>query len=366
MRIVVIGTRGIPNIQGGVETHCEKLYPLLTRMGCEIILIRRSCYISSTDNLIKYEGVRLKNIYAPRKKSIEAIIHTFLAICYARKLKADILHIHAIGPAILIPFAKFLGLKVVVTHHSLNYEHNKWGSLAKYMLRKGEMYTAKYSDKVICISKTIYEILREKYKRKRGTFLIYNGVDRPSYTSDIGYLKSLKLDKVKYIFAIGRLVEDKGFHNLIEAYVNSRIKDDFKLVIAGDSDHETEYSIYLKKLAKENNVILTGFIKGKALAELFSHAALFVLPSFHEGLPISLLEAMSYNLDVLVSSIPANLEIGLQDEDYFNPNNNDELSRKLELKMTINNKTERKYDLTSYDWEKIAKQTYDVYKSIIK
>jgi glycosyltransferase involved in cell wall biosynthesis len=178
----------------------------------------------------------------------------------------------------------------------------------------------------------------------------------------------LALTKNKYIIAVGRFVPEKGFHNLIEAYKLANINN-YKLVLVGDADHETEYSRKLKQTANKNDVILTGFIKGESLNEIFSHAALFVMPSFHEGLPIALLEALSYDIDVLVSDIPANKEIGLNEDCYFNPSDKSGLSTKLHLKTQNTKKifcTQAADQLLNkYDWDNIARSTLHVYKGVL-
>ena len=363
MKIVVVGTRGIPDIQGGVETHCENLYPLIISEEYNIILLRRSCYVSSANKMHEYKGIKIKDVYAPKIKSIEAIIHTFLSVCYARRQRADILHVHAIGPSLLVPFAKFLGMKVVMTHHGADYDRQKWGKMAKYMLRKGERYAARYANQIIAISEVIINDLKIKYKRENNVNLIFNGVNLPKRIETTAYLQSIGLTSRKYIFTLGRFVEEKGFHNLIEAYLNCAYKEDFKLVIAGDADHETNYSLKLKKLASNNNVVLTGFLKGDNLSELFSHAALFVLPSFHEGLPISLLEAMSYQLDVLVSDIPANKAVITSNDISFDPSDVKQLTLLLNRKL-MNPSYFVYYDLSKYDWRNIAIQTQKVYDSL--
>ncbi|MDD6209484.1 MAG: glycosyltransferase family 4 protein [Bacteroidales bacterium] len=362
MKIAVTGTRGIPNILGGVETHCEELYPIIASMGYEVTLIRRSCYITANNKTDSYKGVNLKDIYAPRKKSLEAIIHTFLAVLYAKKIKADIIHIHAIGPSIMVPFARLLGLKVVITHHGPDYDRKKWGYLAKFALKTGEKWGVKYANKVIVISEVIKEIVKKKYNRN-DAHLIFNGVNIPSKINTTDYISSFGLKSKKYLLTAGRFVEEKNFDLLIKSFSGLKQKE-YQLVIAGDADHETEYSIKLKKLAQEHHVILTGFIKGAQLNEIFSHAALFVLPSSHEGLPIALLEAMSYNLDVLVSDIPANKLQELDSSDYFISGSPDDLQNKLKSKLSkiqIN----RNYDLDSYQWPSIAVQTCSIYKALI-
>lgn len=362
MRIVVTGTRGIPNILGGVETHCEELYPRLVKMGHEVIVIRRSSYITETNRITEYRGVKLVDIYAPRKKSIEAIVHTFLAIIKARSLHPDILHIHAIGPAVMIPFARLLGMKVVMTNHGPDYDRQKWGALAKFVLRTGERFGTKFSNRVIVISKVIDNILRSNYGRN-DAHLIYNGVNSPIKSTSVDYLKSLGIIPGKYIVAIGRFVEEKGFHDLIEAYSRLNPKG-VQLVIAGDADHLDQYSIALKEQARNAGAIMTGFIKGEKLNQIMTNAALFVMPSYHEGLPIALLEAMSYNLDVLVSDIPANRLSALDSSDFFPTGNIDALENSIRQKLNASQRF-RQYNLSDYNWDNIAQQTIDVYKSLI-
>ncbi|MCL1944117.1 MAG: glycosyltransferase family 4 protein [Candidatus Azobacteroides sp.] len=360
MKIVVIGTRGIPKIQGGVETHCEELYPRLVKMGCEVIIVRRSCYVTEDNKLTSYKGVKLKDIFAPKQKSLEAITHTFLAVCYARREKADILHVHAIGPSLMIPFAKLLGLKVVMTHHGPDYDRQKWGRLAKMALRAGEYMGAKYADRIIVISEVINNILKTKYNRTDAE-LIFNGVNIPVKSPDIDYIESLGLEKEKYLLTVGRFVEEKGYDILIDVFSRLPVSKEYKLVIAGGALHETEYARKLMDLAKEKGVILPGFITGEKLNQVYTNARLFVLPSFHEGLPICLLEAMSYRLDVLVSDIPANLMIALPPDDYFKTGSRDDLAQKITGKLSAGKKKVT-YSLNLYNWDNIASRTLEVYK----
>ena len=361
MKIAVIGTRGIPNIQGGIETHCEELYPRLINLGCEVILFRRSCYVTQSNKIQSYKGIELKDIFTIKQKNLETLLHTFLSIFYAKKAKVDILHIHAIGPSIMTPLARLLGLKVVVTHHGQDYNRQKWGVMAKTVLKAGEYLSTKYANELIVISNEINSIIKNIYKRFNSN-LIYNGVNIPTKSNKTNYINSLGLETKKYIFTLGRFVEEKGFEGLIRAF--SKLNNsEYKLVIAGDADIPSKYSKYLKQLAKDKNIVLTGFVKGEKLNELFTHAQLFVLPSFHEGLPISLLEAMSYNVDILVSDIPPNLEIKLPENCYFICGDWNNLTFKLNEKLS--KKEIPSYDLSLYDWNNIALQTLDVYTKLI-
>lgn len=362
MKIVVTGTRGIPRIMGGVETHCEELFPRIAAMGHDVTVIRRSCYVTDDNRGSEYCGVKLRDVYAPRKKSLEAIVHTLLAVVEAKRMKADILHIHAIGPSIMVPLARLLGLKVVTTHHGPDYDRQKWGLLARTMLKLGERWGARYSNAVIAISQVIADILMQKYHRS--SHLIFNGVNKPAVSGKTDYIDSLGLEKGRYIVAVGRFVKEKCFDQLIEAY-SQLPQCGFKLAIAGDADHEDEYSRSLKAAAHDNGVVLTGFIRGERLSQLLANAALFVLPSSHEGLPISLLEAMSYDRDVLVSDIPANRLPELAATDFFPCGDIQALSAELERKLQAAQPS-RRYDLHNYDWNHIARQTVEVYDNILK
>ncbi len=372
MKIVVTGTRGIPNIMGGVETHCEELFPRMVERGFDVTLIRRSNYVKGevdgvpAKDLKEWKGVKLVTIPSPKKKSFEAIIHTFRAINEAKRLGADILHIHAIGPALLVPYAKLLGMKVVFTHHGPDYDRDKWGFAAKTILKIGERMGCMFADDVIVISNVIKNLIAKKYGRTKNVHLIYNGVSEPEICDYPEYFEELGIEKGKYILGMCRFVPEKNLHHLVEAYRQLIMKNEelrnsgVKLVLAGDTDFEDDYSLGLKKMARENGVVLTGFIKGRKLHSLLTNCRCYCLPSSHEGLPIALLEAMSYGVKVLVSDIPANLEVGLPTDDYFHCGDVDELAGKLE--KIIDEPLEHvDYDMSKYDWDKIADEVGEVY-----
>ncbi len=362
MKILVLGTRGIPNIPGGVETHCEHLYPRMLKNGeNSITVICRSNYVEDKTRK-EYNGISLKNIYSPKSKSLEAIVHSFLSVAYAAIKRPDVVHIHAIGPNLVAGLARLFNLKVVMTHHGPDYKRLKWNGLAKSFLRTGEWMGVTFANKAIVISQEIKEHVASTYKRT-DCLLIPNGVDKPVISSNTDYIESIGLAKDQYIFTLGRFVPEKGFDYMIRSFSRSGMSKKYKLVIAGDADHESEYSLTLKALAKENNVILPGFLKGEKLRQLFSNSGLFVLPSFYEGLPIALLEAMSYGLPILASNIAANTQVNLPEECYFDVGNETALTNRLDQ---VELKGERfVYEMKRYDWDLIASQTLEVYKSLV-
>jgi len=366
LKIFVTGTRGIPDIPGGVEKHCQELYPLIAECGHEVFIATRKPYVKKEQSV--WKNINLIHIYAPKKKSFEAIVHTFSAVIKAWQIKADIIHIHAVGPGLLVPFAKLLGLKVVVTNHGPDYNRQKWGKTAKLMLQSGEYLGAKFADSIIVISSVIQNIIKKRCNRE--SHIIYNGVPVPELSGQTDFLNKIGVALKKYIIAVSRFVPEKGLDLLIKAF--QMIDTEYKLVIAGDADHETEYSKKIKQMIDENdNIIRTGYIIGEPLNQLFTHAELFVMPSYHEGLPIALLEAMSYDLSVLVSDIPANLEIDLNPKRFFRCGDMNDLKNKMEIllfdSISEDEKNHFRFQVEEkYNWQKIARQTVEVYESVLE
>lgn len=355
MKVVVTGTRGIPGIMGGVETHCENLFPRIAGLGADVTVVRRNTYVK--DSLSEWSGVKLVDIPTPHTKALEAIWHTFRAVNYAARVKADILHINAIGPALMVPYARLRGLHVVFTHHGFDYDREKWGRFAKMMLRLGERLGCRYADEVIVISEVIRGTIARKYGRTEHVSLIYNGVPEPEHVELPEYFEELGIGKGKYVLGMSRFVPEKRLDDLVKAFERSGLAArGYKLVLAGDADFPDAYSEGLKASARAAGAVLTGFVRGARLHSLLEGAALYVLPSSHEGLPISLLEAMSYGLPVVVSDIPANLAVGLPKENYFHLGDIEELASKLDISAG-----RVEYDMSRFNWDEIARKTLEVY-----
>ena len=367
LRVIVLGLRGIPEVQGGVERHCQELYPRLAERNCDITIFARKGYV--VEHPYEYKGVKIIPIWAPKIKSLEAICHTTFGIFWLsmHRKHYDILHIHAIGPSLLAYFAKRLGFCLIVTNHGPDYDRQKWGKVAKFMLRLGEKMGGLYASEVIVISSLIANTVRQRCHRESN--LIYNGVTFSEKSEETDFLTRISVRPGNYMLAVARFVPEKGLHDLIEAF--KALECDYKLVIAGDADHETNYSRNLRRIASEDDrIILTGYITGEPLNQVYTHARLFVLPSYHEGLPIVLLEALSYGLPVLVSDIPANKEVELSAGRYFRCSDVDDLRDKLEIllekKLSEEEQQEiRKQIEEKYNWDRIAEQTVGVYRKAL-
>lgn len=355
MKICVLGTRGFPMIQGGVEKHCESLYPLFDG-NIEFVVFRRKPYVNSS---MTYSNIRFIDLPSTKIKGVETLLHSFLATIVSIFHRPDLVHIHNIGPALFSPLLSLFGIKVVLTYHSPNYEHAKWGMLAKCLLRLSERIAISASDAIIFVNKFQKEKIEKSFASLRAkSYYVPNGIPNVIPTKKTGYIESLGVSPGKYIIGVGRITPEKGFDLLIRSF-ESLQNDDFKLVIAGGVEAESDYFKKLKGSINTDKIIFTGYIYGEELNQIYSHAALYVLSSYNEGFPLVLLEAMKYNLDVLVSDIPATHLVTLDSQDYFKAGDASDLSSKLQAK--INNVHKRCYDLSEFDWTKIARQVARIY-----
>lgn len=356
MKICVIGTRGFPYIQGGVEKHCEKLYPHL--IDAEVTVFRRKPYVTES---CEYQNIKFIDLPSTKIKGLEAVVHSFLAAIYAIRIKPDVVQFHNIGPALFSPLVKIFSIPVVLTYHSPNYEHKKWGKLARVILRLSERIALKCADHIIFVNKFQREKFSESILEKSS--FIPNGIDPPMITTNQDFLKEHGLLPGKYILSVGRITQEKGFHTLIQAFEASGIQD-MKLVIAGSMDHKSPYMNQLIDLAGELPVVFPGYVFGDALAQLYANAAMYVLASENEGFPLVLLEAMSYGCNVLASDIPGAHLVKLPDQNYFPVGDYKILGNKL--KENVYESSKANYDLAEFSWKKIALQTMRVLEEVYR
>ena len=366
-RIVMLGLRGIPDIQGGIEKHVEMLGHELLQHGFDVDILGRKPYLPQA-TAYTARGMRVLPLWAPRAVMFEALAHTFLGVLYAAFKRPDLLHIHAIGPGLLAPLARLFGLKVVVTHHGYDYDREKWGPFAKRVLRFGEGLAMRFANASIGVSGDVARTMRDRYGKEISH--VPNGVNvRPGIAAN-AILDRYGLERRRYIVMVARIVPEKRQNDLVAAYEKLG-KTDWKLVLVGAADHESAYSKEVEAMAASvPGVVMTGFQAGEDLSALFSQAGLFVLPSIHEGMPIALLEALSFGLPVLASDIPANREVDLPPEDYFPVRDVDALhvalARKIsepfgqEAALARIREIER-----SYGWSAIGRTTAAVYNSVL-
>lgn len=368
LRVGFVGLRGFPGVQGGVETHVENLAVNLVSEDFDIYVSCRSPYVSFCSN--NYCGVNIFKIWSPRSKYFEAIVHSlFSVLVFFVRYRPQILHVHAIGPGLVVPLARILGFKVVFTHHGADYNREKWGWGAKFILKIGEFLAVRFSNKVIAISKVIKDDLWVRHRVVAE--LIPNGVGVPDLNTVTDGVTRFGLENRKYLVLVGRIVPEKRHIDLFRAFKAAGVKD-WKLVFIGAADHESPYFTDFKKQVLEDpSVVYLGVKTGNDLAVLYKNAGLFVLPSSHEGLPIALLEALSYGLPVIASDIPANLEVSLPSEQYFELGSIQSLADRIKLfshpRFLASTLIQERVDFVAsrYDWKKIASSTAFLYKDIL-
>lgn len=364
LHVIVLGLRGFPDVQGGVERHAEQLYPLLVQSGCRIDVLSRASYMPS--KLRHWRGVTFHRLWSPRIRGVEALLHSLIGVFYAGIMRPDILHIHAIGPAIVTPLARVMGLRIIVTHHGPDYDREKWGRFARRLLRLGEKWGMSYAHQRIVISDVIRKLVFDKYRLD--SVVIPNGVSLPEKSNTTEALDNFSLTADRYILLVSRFVPEKRHLDLIEAFTRAGLPG-WKLALVGEADRREPYCMKVQASAERTpGVVITDYQSGKALHELYAHAGMFVLPSSHEGLPIALLEALSYGLPVLASAIPANLEVGLSDKHYFPLGDTNALAVALRRLARDGNDAQQRHGRQMwveerYDWARIAARTLEVYRT---
>jgi glycosyltransferase involved in cell wall biosynthesis len=365
--IYMFGLRGFPNVQGGVETHAENLAPRLVERGLRVTVCMRSPYVGASDQKA-WKGVRILRLWTLKSTYFETMLHSMICAIVAGFRRPMVVHIHGIGPAIVTPLLRAIGLRVVVTHHGEDYKREKWGWAARSILRVGELFGMLYANKRIAVSRSIGDLVEARYGRK--CEVIPNGVELPAVPRQSDRVADLGLQPGRYILTVGRLVPEKRQLDLLRAFSDARLAG-WKLAIVGKIDHTNDYADLLRsEAARCENVVMAGFQTGEPLRQLYAHAGLFVLPSSHEGLPIVLLEALSYGLPVLVSDIASNLEVVGDPAHIFRAGDCDELRTKLSaltvMKWTIDQRDAvRRESNRRYDWADITERTLDVYNEIL-
>jgi len=370
LNIVMLGQKRIPSREGGVEIVVEELSTRMAKMGHSVTCLnRKGHHISGKQYdgqvLNEYKGVALKTVPTVNKKGLAAMTASFTGAFYAAFGKYDVVHFHAEGPCAMLWLPKLFGKRCIATIHGLDHKRAKWGKLASAYIMLGEKVAAKYADSIIVLSRAVQEYFRNIYGRE--TVFIPNGVNKPQIVSPDLITREYNLQKEGYILYLGRLVPEKGIKYLIEAF--KQVHTNKRLVIAGGASDTDEYAKELVELAQEDKrIIFTGFVQGRKLEELYSNAYLYVLPSDLEGMPLSLLEAMSYGNCCIVSDIPECLDVVRNNGIVFKKGNVLELAEKLQDVCDYPEKVMRykensaQYVCNKYNWDDVVKKTLELYK----
>jgi glycosyltransferase involved in cell wall biosynthesis len=371
LRVVWIGLRGFPNVQGGVEQHAQQLCTRLAEQGCEVTVLARAPYQPPVLDG-RWQGVRLWTLWAPRHRSLEAIFHSAWAVLVAALvIRPDVLHIQAIGPALVTPLARALGLTVVVTHHGADDERQKWGPLARWALRTGERWAARHAHALIVIAPHIAH--RVQARHARACPVVPNGLPALATRAAPCDAQTLRrrfgLEAGRYVLMVARWVPEKRQADLLAAFRAARLTG-WKLVLVGGVDHDDDAMATLQaQAAAQPDVVLTGVQTGEMLQGLYAHAGVFVLPSSHEGQPIVVLEALSHGLPVVLSDIPAHRALGVPDAALVPLGDVEALAMALRQSasraLTPEARAERQAWVTErFDWDRSAADTRAIYEAL--
>ncbi|MCC6157743.1 MAG: glycosyltransferase [Deltaproteobacteria bacterium] len=303
MKIAMIGLKGLPGIHGGVERHVEELAARLAERGESVTAYVRPHYTPSPTPV---RGIALRLLPTVHSKHLDATIHTLLSCVDASLRRFDIVHIHGIGPALFAWIPRIAGRTVIVTMHSRDYLRGKWGAFARLALHAGELAARTFAHRLICVS-------REMADAHSGSSFIPNGVSDPMPRPAGETLARWGLAPGEYLLYVGRISPEKGPHHLLRAF--REIDTPMRLALVGGASHGEPFENEVARLAADDpRVVMTGYVDTEALAELYTHACAFVLPSEHEGLPVAMLEAMSYGVPVVATDIPAAREVATDGE----------------------------------------------------
>ena len=371
LKIAMIGHKRVPSREGGIEVVVGELSSRMSKAGHSVTCYnRKGHHVAGTEfdvekNSNKISGVTIKEVFTIDKKGLAAITASFFAAISASFSKFDVVHFHAEGPCSMIWLPKLFGKKCIATIHGLDHKRAKWGRFASFYIKFGEKCAVKFADEIIVLSKNVQDYFQKEYGRN--TKYIPNGISKPQQVSGELIKEKYKLDKDSYILFLGRLVPEKGIMYLIEAF--KKMHTSKKLVIVGGSSDTVDFEKELKSMA-DDRIIFTGFAQGRLLEEFYSNAYAYVLPSDLEGMPISLLEAMSYGNCCVTSDIPECTEVVGEYGISFKKGNVEDLREKLQTLCDNPEIVEHYKQIVSdyvcekYNWDNVVEETLRVYNNV--
>lgn len=373
MKIAVIGSKGLPPKQGGIEHHCAEIYPRMVDAGHTVDLYARASYTGHPQgSQYTYQGVNVKIIPSLPMRGLDAFASSAIAAIIASGHSYDVIHFHALGPALFSPLSKVLSpAKVVVTCHGLDWQREKWGAVSSSVIKAGEKAAVRYADSLVVVSDVLRTYFQCAYRR-RATYIENAPVAYTASDESFSYGKKLGLKQNRYVLFLGRLVPEKCPDLLIKAF-RAIQAEGWQLAIAGGQSDAKGFKEYLLHLvANDPNIIFTGELGGAYLAEIVRGAGLFCLPSNIEGLPLALLEAMQEGIPVVVSDIPVHHQlVGPERGAIFEMANLDSLHHQLgwamshPSEMAERAKRAKQYIRQNYDWQRITQKYISVYQSLL-
>lgn len=371
IKIAMLGHKRIPSREGGIEIVVEELSSRMVQQGHNVTCYNRSGHHVSgkefdSSNLDVYKGVELKSVFTIDRKGLAALTSSCFAAVKIAFGKYDVVHFHAEGPCAMLWLPRLFGKRCVATVHGLDWQREKWkGGFGSKYIKFGEKVAVRFADEIIVLSKGAQDYFMQTYGRE--TRFIPNGVNRPEIRSAEIIKEKFGIEKDEYILFLGRIVPEKGLRYLIEAFKD--VLTDKKLIIAGGASDTEDFMSEIKGLAEgDGRIVFTGFVAGRMLEELYSNAYVYCLPSDLEGMPLSLLEAMSYGNCCLVSDIVECAEVVEDRAMVFKKSDVADLSEKLQMlcddrEMVDEYKnTATEFICRKYSWDDVVERTVELYR----
>ncbi len=368
LKIAVYGQKhSLKSREGGIEVVVGELVTRMAQKGYQVTCYdRKTKHVSGADLEMpkSTNGIKIVPVWTINRKGLAALSSSYAAAIKAALSDADVVHIHGEGPGATCWVPKIFGKKVVLTCHGLDWQRSKWGGLASRYIKHGEKVAVKHADEIIVLSQRVQKYFKDAYNRD--TVFIPNGVRKPELAPAHMITDKWGLTKDSYVLFLGRIVPEKGLKYLVEAWKG--IKTDKKLVIAGGSSDTQAFLSELQDMSKGiDNIIFTGFQQGRVLEELYSNAYIYTLPSDLEGMPLSLLEAMSYGNCCVVSDIPECAEVVEDRAAVFERSDVQDLKRVLQEllnnpeKMNDYKKSATEFICSKYNWDDVVDKTLKLY-----
>ncbi len=375
----MIGHKRVPSREGGIEVVVGELSRRMAARGHEVVLYSRRGQVDAgageasgpLDEPYRWEGVQVSPVPTVHAKGFAALSSSFFATLRAIAQHPDVVHYHAEGPCVPLLLAHAAGLKTVATIHGLDWQRAKWGRLASTYIKLGERIAARFADEVIVLSRNMQRYFRDTYGRD--TRYIPNGAEPKEPRPAREITARWGLTAGSYLLFLGRIVPEKGVHYLVDAF--RALDTDKKLVIAGGDVDSEEYAGEIRRrIAGDDRVLMTGFVDGEVLEELYSNAYLYVLPSDVEGMPLTLLEAMTYGRVCVTSDIPECVEVLVGNGAMFERGSVASLRDTLRRLLKDESAEERRaleqttteHVVSTYDWDSVVDQTLEVYRAAVQ
>jgi glycosyltransferase involved in cell wall biosynthesis len=353
IRVLVIGARGIPDVEGGAEKNAEALFPLVAELGFDVTVMGLKDNIKSA----AFKGVKLRAAPQSLLLKTDKLAYYFAALWTAMRTNPDIVHLQGLGAALFLFFYKLLGKKVVVRYGSADYVLSKWGHMGRLGFLFCE-WQLRFADAVISVTPALSHRLAAK-GIAANVHTVANAVDTPC-PPDLQAHRSSR----PYVLMVGRVTAQKNVAVLLNAFHRfAAVHPEFDLMIAGGLT-DVQYVHGLKPLTSERTLLL-GQVARSAVPELLCNAALFINVSVHEGCSNATLEAISHGCPILLSAIPENFDLNLPEHIYADPTSPEEIAGRMEDAIAW----PEHFTVSSSSfktWQQVRDHTVEIYRRVME